>query len=502
VGANAITGASVAWVSEDANGALFNVQFTYQPNPTSSDTATATGTVSFDKVNGTYSVELNAPIDSFSITSTSHATSFTGYDLESSVLVASNPPVSVAKLATNFYVQFSGQEEGTLTAPTIQPGTTFVNGDVFATGVQTYVTISNASNGVHGDTMQRGEILDLDFFASDPQGFINSPPTAQASAIFLKFDGIGTGEDLVVVLKLVDPDDHTHTTKAIVVDNGDIYKTNAEIPVGYQGSINLDSNDGAVIIESNDYNTSVGENWVIEGAQVLVSSRNITGTGIDLNSTSANGGASTGTQPLETGETGSGEPVKISDIGFVSVTTGTQTTNLNFALTTVADADGDPASIQNLNVSIVAGTTFAGTSTDEAIQGSPGNDTLIGGGGNDILVGGGGADTFKWTAGDHGTDGSPSIDTIKDFGTSGTDVLDLREMLVGETHAGTDPGNLGTFLDFSFAGGNTTITVKSSGAGTGDAKIVLLGVDLTAGNTLSEGQIITNLLTQNKLIAD
>jgi hypothetical protein len=375
-------------------------------------------------------------------------------------------------------------------------------GDLFATGTQTYVTISNSSNGVHGDTMQRGEILDFDFFTSDPHGHIDATPSAQASAIFLKFDGIGTGEDLVVVLKLVDPDNAAiHTTKAIVVENGDIYKTNAEIPVGYQGSISLDSNDGAVIIESNDYN-GVGENWVIEGAQVLVSTRDISGIGINLNTTSAGGGASTGTQPLETGETGSGEPVKISDIGFVSVTTGTQATNLNFALTTVADADGDAASIQNLNVSIVAGTTFTGTSTDEAIQGSPGNDTLIGGGGNDILVGGGGADTFKWVLGDHGTDGSPSIDTIKDFGTGGTDVLDLREMLVGETHAGTDPGNLGTFLDFSFAGGNTTITVKSSGAGTGDAKIVLVGVDLTAGNTLSESQIITNLLTQNKLIAD
>ena len=104
--------------------------------------------------------------------------------------------------------------------------------------------------------------------------------------------------------------------------------------------------------------------------------------------------------------------------------------------------------------------------------------------------------------GDHGTDGSPSIDTVKDFGTGGTDVLDLHELLVGESHVDTDPGNLGAFLDFNFAGGNTTITVKSSGAGTGDAKIVLVGLDLTAGNTLSESQIITNLLTQNKLIAD
>jgi hypothetical protein len=112
VGSNAITGASVTWVSEDANGALFNVQFTYQPNPTSSTTATATGTVSFDKVNGTYSVELNAPIDSFSISTTSHATSFTGYAFNSDTTVGSNPPVSVAKLADNFYVQFSGMEEG------------------------------------------------------------------------------------------------------------------------------------------------------------------------------------------------------------------------------------------------------------------------------------------------------------------------------------------------------------------------------------------------------
>ena len=71
--------------------------------------------------------------------------------------------------------------------------------------------------------------------------------------MFLKFDGIGAGEDMIVVLKLYDPNTNTYTTRAIMVENGDIQKGPGAGPGIYSG-ITLDNNDGLVIIESNDYN--------------------------------------------------------------------------------------------------------------------------------------------------------------------------------------------------------------------------------------------------------
>ena len=68
---------------------------------------------------------------------------------------------------------------------------------------------------------------------------------------------------------------------------------------------------------------------------------------------------------------------------------------------------------------------------------------LIGGAGNDILTGGGGADVFQWVLADRGANGTPAIDSIRDFDTvNGSDKLDLRDLLQGETHVGTDPGTL------------------------------------------------------------
>ena len=100
---------------------------------------------------------------------------------------------------------------------------------------------------------------------------------------------------------------------------------------------------------------------------------------------------------------------------------------------------------------------------------------------------------------------SSAADRVTDF-NDGLNKLDLTELLVDEAHSGTSPGNLGAYLDFVYdsSTNSTTISIKSLGAAPGsvvDQVIVLQGVDLTAGNTLSESQIITNLLEQSKLIA-
>ncbi|HSN40445.1 MAG TPA: type I secretion C-terminal target domain-containing protein, partial [Burkholderiales bacterium] len=150
-------------------------------------------------------------------------------------------------------------------------------------------------------------------------------------------------------------------------------------------------------------------------------------------------------------------------------------------------------------------TLVSGAGSD-TLSGGDGNDLLIGGSGNDMLTGGMGTDTFKWVLGDALSTTVP-VDHITDWGAGGVaDKLDLRDLLQGETHVGTDPGTLANYLHFTAvnSGADTAIQVKSHGAtGVVDQVIVLDGVgDLTAGGANTDAAIITALLTANKLIVD
>ncbi|TMH33423.1 MAG: type I secretion C-terminal target domain-containing protein [Betaproteobacteria bacterium] len=166
-------------------------------------------------------------------------------------------------------------------------------------------------------------------------------------------------------------------------------------------------------------------------------------------------------------------------------------------------------------------TITSGSGTD-ALYGGAGNDTLSAGGGNDILVGGAGndtltggsgADVFAWNLADKGSAGTPAVDIITDFNIAGPaaggDLLDLRDLLQGETTVG-GTGNLTNYLHFSVSGGDTTIQISSSGGFSGgyqasavDQTIVLQSVDLTSAGVLNtDQQIIQDLLSKAKLIVD
>ena len=129
-----------------------------------------------------------------------------------------------------------------------------------------------------------------------------------------------------------------------------------------------------------------------------------------------------------------------------------------------------------------------------------GNDVLRGGAGTDTLDGGGGVDVLRWSLGEIGTD------TVSNFGNAvGTDVLDLRDLLVGELHGNNDAGNLTNYLRFTTTAGTTTLSINAdaSGNGTVEQTIVLQGTDLTLGGTLTtDVAIIQDLLTKGKLITD
>jgi hypothetical protein len=72
---------------------------------------------------------------------------------------------------------------------------------------------------------------------------------------------------------------------------------------------------------------------------------------------------------------------------------------------------------------------------------------------------------------------------------------------------GEDLASLDGYLNFSYDGasGNTTISVDSDGSsGSFESvqEIVLSGIDLTANGTLSDQQILDNLLNNGNLIVD
>jgi Ca2+-binding RTX toxin-like protein len=292
------------------------------------------------------------------------------------------------------------------------------------------------------------------------------------------------------VLKLVDPDTGVRTTRSIIVENKDIYKTNAEIPVGYKDSIILDQNDGAVIIESNDYNNVTGgttENWQIEGMQVLMSNMDVTNPdAINLNPTAG--------EPLyqqfELNENGS-EPLKITDIGFQTTNNAPQSADLNFSFT-LSDTDGDVTSLQDLNVIIQSGGTvvngsgaFSGGTGNDILVGSSGNDTLTGGMGDDTLIGGAGTDTFDFNSAGEG------IDRIKDFDPT-TEVLDLSGIFSG-------PEDLSTLM----SNGNIQLQqVDADGDNVADDVKILVDLDGTGSGPSNVLPTVTLVTVLNTLIGD
>ena len=211
---------------------------------------------------------------------------------------------------------------------------------------------------------------------------------------------------------------------------------------------------------------------------------------------------------------------------------GYSTAALSLTITTtggIVGGNGSDFLLGTAGADVMSGSggndTLNGFGGNDVLAGGAGNDSLIGGTGSDVLWGGTGSDTltggtgvgadtssnvFAWAFGDQGTASSPAVDTITDFNkaavSAGGDVLDLRDMLIGEFHNTSVPtGNLTDFLHFTVSGGTTTIEVKSHGVGTSsaDEKIVLTGVDLTNGGAFStDQQIIQDLLSKNKLVVD
>ncbi|MGN5086885.1 retention module-containing protein [Aeromonas hydrophila] len=151
-------------------------------------------------------------------------------------------------------------------------------------------------------------------------------------------------------------------------------------------------------------------------------------------------------------------------------------------------------------------TLISGAGSDTLIGGL-GDDILIGGFGSDTMTGGAGSDTFKWLAGN--ADGS--TDNITDFTlgnpTSGGDVLDLSDLLVGVPSAANN-NDLATALDnyLKFDTATNKLTIDTNGLTSGGSQLTVqfqgsLDLDHSGGLTTNH-DIIKQLLDDGNLKVD
>ncbi len=334
--------------------------------------ATAGGTLFFDKAADTYTFTLTDVVDGFS------------FDvLHTNELLAKEPtgntghPLIVAEQLTPngdpdpFFVQFTAnsvtQRSGSgSTRPATErrsDDTTFNNRgathDMVTNVNEDWVSATQSTNGVAGDTIQKGELLTLRFFNENILSDVNPnapgggterlDPTASASGVVVKFDGIGNSEDLVVILDLKDANGN-EITRAVNVENSDLIKGNANVPAPYNTEFTLDNNDALLILEQNDY-TVAGETYQIQGIQIMQSANGLTGNAINLNgATGANGGSSA-TTSLTAWDPTDKDVLKIVDIGFVQQSSGDIGASLDFAFN-IVDGDNDQTATQHILVDI------------------------------------------------------------------------------------------------------------------------------------------------------
>ena len=370
-----ITNAVATLTSESLTTATFSFSFHYDKDPITAGVqdSTAGGTLVFNKAADTYTFTMNDAIDGFS------------FDvLHTAELLAKQPtgntghPLIVAEQLTPdgdpnpFFVQFTANSttqqigfgfnstgDGAPSGPPTDTTFTGSNHDLVTNVNEDWVSATQDTNGVAGDTIQKGELLTLRFFKENILGDVDPnasdggterlDPTTKASGVAIKFDGIGSSEDLVVILDLKDANG-TEITRAVNVENSDLIKGNANIPAPYNTEFTLDNNDALLIIEQNDY-TVAGETYQIQGMQIMQSGNGLTGNAINLNgATGANGGSSA-TSNLTAFDAVDQDVLKIVDIGFVQQTSGTIDANLDFSFK-VADADFDATATQHVLVNV------------------------------------------------------------------------------------------------------------------------------------------------------
>ncbi len=210
----------------------------------------------------------------------------------------------------------------------------------------------------------------------------------------------------------------------------------------------------------------------------------------------------------------------VSDEGELSslIEQGIESISLNTTLSS-AEIDGQSVLSEGGFTNADGSTGAFVEVTFDAALGSDAGD-VVDKSGNNMVTGSDGSDIFAWVLADRGSVGVPAVDTVVGFGmdipANGGDVLDLRDLLVGES-AGGNLGNLAAFLHFEKSGADTIIHISTTGGfasdehrvgapseaftSAADQQIVLAGVDMIGAFTTDQ-QVIQDLLTRGKLHTD
>ncbi|MFD2883855.1 DUF5801 repeats-in-toxin domain-containing protein [Pseudomonas lini] len=186
----AIVDPTVTWASENLDTATFNVSFKYDHDRSAATTPELVeGTLVFDKVNDTYTFEMDALQTTQDVT-LGEGTGYETYDMDGTIPSSGPSPVATGKLGEGFFIQITGFE-----APLSAGGNTAVVAGELVSGSVAAVTLSSTALGVSGNTIQAGEAANINFFETDPKGDLGADDFSYATDFFIKFDGYETESD-------------------------------------------------------------------------------------------------------------------------------------------------------------------------------------------------------------------------------------------------------------------------------------------------------------------
>ena len=130
-----------------------------------------------------------------------------------------------------------------------------------------------------------------------------------------------------------------------------------------------------------------------------------------------------------------------------------------------------------------ADTLQAGVSGNDTLRGGNGNDVIIGGEGNNNLFGDNNADIFKFME----DTAFGSVDYIKDYDDTESDVIDIADLLTAYDSVSDD---IVDFVSLTASGSHTTLAVDTDGTGSAYGFRDVARIDYTTGLNLND--MITN----------
>ncbi len=493
VGSSAITSTVATIISASSSTEVFHVEFDYDKDPLSSTNPLTheTGTLTFYKVAdgthtaGSYELVLDQPIQSYSTDSVQGAGP-SAYTFNGGSGGASQYDSANVMIADNFYIQLTG-DVGNNTKPfqTEGDGTTgtFASGDIFV-GADSWVSISSTDIAAGGNSLQNKNVMDFNFYATNPGTTTNQPGTAAATGAYVIIDQMISSEDLVVVLKTAQVDSNgaiipgTYTTTPIVLNYNDLF-TAATKPAAYS-DVTLTGNQLLLVVEQGDYAGLVPAGSELVGLQIVTSVEGITGTYYNFD-----GAIGTSTTPtaITAGEFASltdNDVIKIVDVGVVRQTTSTQTLHLDFSVV-VTDADGDQTAATHILINpetppIVLdlngdGAQFLATSAGVAYDYGDGNAvTAWVDPGDGILV--------------HDANGSGSADNSSEFVFGGNGLTDLEGLAAqfDSNHDGVLDARDSEFAKFGVWQDANSNGVADSGEFHSLSELGIVSIALTSDN--------------------